>query len=62
MKISEAGTEWKLLRLLYADDLILCSEVEKDLEVIVRYFVEVCKRRLKVNADKSKEDQYIRSL
>ena len=31
--------------LLYADDLVLCSELEKALRVIVGWFVEVCRRR-----------------
>ena len=41
--------------LLYADDLILCGESEKDLRVMVGRFAEVCRRRgMKVNAGKSK--------
>ena len=41
--------------LLYADDVILCSEWEEDLRVIVRRFVEVVRRRgLKFNAGESK--------
>ena len=41
--------------LLYADDLVLCGELEEDLRVIVEHFVEVCRRRgLQVNAGKSK--------
>ena len=41
--------------LLYTDDLVLCSELEEDLRVMVGYFVEVCgKRGLKVKAGKSK--------
>ena len=47
--------EWRLLGLLYADDLVLCNESEEDLRVILGWFVEVCRRReLKVNAGKSK--------
>ena len=39
--------------LLYADDLISCSETEKDLKVMVGNFVEECKSRSqKVNAGK----------
>ena len=41
--------------LLYADDLVLCGESEEDLRVMVGRFAEVFRRRrLKVNADKSK--------
>ena len=39
---------------LYADDLVLCGELEEDLRVMVIWFVEVCRRSLKVNAGKSK--------
>ena len=46
---------WKLSGLLYAHDLVLCSESEEDLKVMVGQFAEVCRRRgLKVNAGKSK--------
>ena len=31
--------------LLYADDLVLCSELVKDMRVIVGSFIEVCRRR-----------------
>ena len=45
------GREWRLPGLLYANDLVLCSELEEDLRVMVGWFAEVCKRRgLKVNA------------
>ena len=45
----------ELFGLLYADDFLLCSESKEDLRVIVRRFVEVCRRRgLKDNAGKSK--------
>ena len=44
-----------MLGFLYADDLILCGELEEDLRVIVESFVELCWRRvLKVSAHKSK--------
>ena len=37
--------------ILYADDLVLCDELEEDLRAMVGCFVEVCRRRgLKVNA------------
>ena len=39
---------------MYADDLVLCGELEEDLKMIVGCFVEVCRRVLKVNADMSK--------
>ena len=40
---------------MYTDDLVLYGELEQDLKVMVKHFVEVCRRRgLKVNADKSK--------
>ena len=49
------GREWRLLCLLYADDLVLCGESKEDLKVIVEWFAEVCRRRgLKINAGKSK--------
>ena len=41
--------------LLYADELVLCGESEKELRVMVGCFVEVYRRiGLKVNAGKSK--------
>ena len=49
----EDGREWRLPGLLYADDLVLCDESEEDLRVMVGRFSEVCRRRLKVNADRS---------
>ena len=40
---------------MYADDLIVCGESEKDMRVMVGRFVEVCGRRgLKVYAGKGK--------
>ena len=52
----EDGREWRLLGLLFADDLVLCGgESEEDLRVMVGQFAEVYRRRgLKVNAGKSK--------
>ena len=51
----ENRREWRLLGLLYADDLVLCDESEENLRVMVGRFAEVCKRRgLKVSARKSK--------
>ena len=41
--------------LLYADDLVYCSESEEDLRAVVGRFIEVCMRRgLKLNGDKSR--------
>ena len=55
VSVLEDEREWRLLGLLYADDLILCGESEEKLRVVVGRFAEVCKRRgLKVNAGKSK--------
>ena len=39
---------------MYADDLVLCGGSEEDQRAMVGWFVEVCKRRLKINADKNK--------
>ena len=51
----EEGREWRLSGLLYADDLVLCDELEEDLRAMVGCFVEVHRRSgLKVNAGKSK--------
>ena len=50
----EDGREFRLPGLLYADDLVICGESEEDLRVMVGQFAEVCGRRLKVNAGKSK--------
>ena len=49
------GREWRLLGVLYADDLVLCGESKEDLRVMVGWFSKVCRRRvLKVNAGNSK--------
>ena len=50
----EISGEWRLPALLYADDLVLCGESEDDLRAMMQRFVEVCRKSLKVNADKSK--------
>ena len=39
---------------MYADDLVLCGTSEYDLRAMVRRFVELCRRDLKDNTDKSK--------
>ena len=55
VKLLGDGREWRLPGLLYADDLVLYGEPEKDLRVMVRWFAEVCRRRgLKVNVGKRK--------
>ena len=48
------GREGRLRGLLYADDLVLCSQSERDMKTMVERFVEVCSRRsLIVNGEKS---------
>ena len=55
VRFLEDGREWKLPGFLYADDLVLCGELEEELRVIVGLFIEVCRKRgLKVNVGKSK--------
>ena len=44
-KFQEVGREWRLSGFLYADDLVLCDELEEDLRAMVERFVEVFKRR-----------------
>ena len=51
----EDEREWRLPCLLYADDLVICGELEECLRVMVGRFAEVCRKRgMKVNASKSK--------
>src|SRR5678816_1841837 len=51
----ENGDEWRVLYLLYADDLVLYGESEESLRGLEERFYRVCKRMdLKVNVDKSK--------
>ena len=55
MRLLENGEEWRLSGLLYADDLVLCSELEEDLREIVGRFAGVCTRRgVKVNTGNNK--------
>lgn len=55
MKLIENEREWSVPCLLYAVDLILCSESKENLRVLVERFFRVCKRRgMQVNVDKSK--------
>ena len=35
VRFQEEGREWRLPGLLYADDLVLCGELEMDLRVMV---------------------------
>ena len=44
MRFLEDGREWRLPGLLYANDLVLCGELEKNLRVMVGRFAEVCKK------------------
>ena len=40
---------------MYADDLVLCGESKENLRTMVGWFAKMCRRRrLKVNAGKSK--------
>ena len=48
------GREWRLPGLLYADDLVLYGKLVEDIKVKVEHFVKVCRRGLKINADKRK--------
>ena len=54
-KVYEGGREieWRLPFISCTDDLVLCGESEEDLNVMVGHFVEVYRRSLKVNVDKS---------
>ena len=55
MRFLEDGREGRLLDILYADDLVLCSESEEDLRVMVGRLTEVRRRRgLRVNAGNNK--------
>ena len=57
MRFVEEGREWSLPGLLYADQLVSCTESIEELKVKMRHFVEVCGRRgLKAIADKLKEN------
>ena len=54
VRFLEDGREWRLPGLLYANDLVLCSESEEDLRMIVEQFAGENKKRLKITAGKSK--------
>ena len=53
VEIGMGRREVRFPGLLYADDLVLCGELEEDLRVMVGCFVGVCRRGLKVNAGKT---------
>ena len=54
MRFQEERREWRLPDLLYADDLVLYSESEQNLRVMMGRFGDVCRRRgLKTNLGKS---------
>ncbi len=47
--------DWSVVTCLFADDTVLLTESEEDLQRVANEFYNVCKRRnLKVNARKSK--------
>ncbi len=49
------GEVWSVVTCLFADDTVLLAESEGNLQRVVNEFYSVCKRRkLKVNAGKSK--------
>ncbi len=49
------GEVWSVVTCLFADDTVLLAESEGDLQRVVNAFYSKCKRRkLKVNAGKSK--------
>ena len=39
----EIGRKWRIVNLLYADNLALCCGTGKNMYGIIRNFVEVCK-------------------
>ena len=55
MRFLEEGKQCRLHGLLYADDLVLCGDLEEDLKVMAGCFDKTCRKRgLKLNADKRK--------
>ena len=54
VRFMEEGRKRRLLGLIYVNDLVLYGELEEDLKAMVGWFVEVCRRGMKVNAGKSK--------
>ncbi len=54
-KLRLNGEVWSVVTCLFADDTVLQAESEGDLQRVVNEFFSVCKRKkLKVNAGKSK--------
>ncbi len=53
-RLNVRGVEQPLVVGLYADDTVLLAESEGMLQKIVDEFDRVCRRKLKINADKSK--------
>ena len=41
LRFLEERREWRLSGIFYADDLVLCGELEEDLRVVVGHFVGV---------------------
>ena len=54
VRFLEYQREQRLPGPFYADDLVLCGELEEDLRAMVKEFFEVCRRGMKVNAGKTK--------
>ena len=55
VRFLEDGRESRLPGLLYADDSVLCGELEEDLRTMVGRYADLCRRsELKVNAGTSK--------
>ncbi len=54
-KLRLNGEDWAAVTCFFADDTMLLVESEEDVQTVVTEFYNVCKRRkLKVNAGKSK--------
>ena len=54
--VMKEGRAWRLLGLLYADDLVQCGELEEEFRVMVGWSVDACRRGgLTVNADKRRD-------
>ena len=55
MRFLEEGKNWRLLGLLYVDNMVLCDAQEEDPKTMMGRFVDVCRRmNLKINVDKRK--------
>ncbi len=54
-KLRLNGEDWSVVTCLFVDDTVLLAEIKGGLRRVVKEFYSVCKRRkLKVNAGKSK--------